>query len=63
MMDGFILPELRDIDYLFCGHTHRILIVLVDNVRVVNPGSVSLPKAGSNSYFVMDNDKITFYEL
>ena len=57
------LPPLRDIDYLFCGHTHRKLNVLVDNVRVVNPGSVSLPKDGSNSYFVMDNDKITFYEL
>lgn len=57
------LPPLRDIDYLFCGHTHRKINVLVDNVRVVNPGSVSLPKDGSNSYFVMDNDKITFYEL
>ena len=57
------LPPLRDIDYLFCGHTHRKLDVLVDNVRVVNPGSVSLPKDGTNSYFVMDDDKITFYEL
>ncbi len=57
------LPPLRDIDYLFCGHTHRKLDTIVDNVRVVNPGSVSLPKDGSNSYFVMDNDNITFYEL
>ncbi len=57
------LPPLRDIDYLFCGHTHRKLDVIVDNVRVVNPGSISLPKDGSNSYFVMDDDKITFYEL
>ena len=57
------LPPLRDIDYLFCGHTHRKLDIVVDNVRVVNPGSVSLPKDGTNSYFVMDDDKITFYEL
>ena len=57
------LPPLRDIDYLFCGHTHRKLNIIVDGVNVVNPGSVSLPKDGTNSYFVMDNDKITFYEL
>lgn len=57
------LPPLRDIDYLFCGHTHRKLNVIVDGVNVVNPGSVSLPKDGTNSYFVMDNDRITFYEL
>ena len=57
------VPPLRDIDYLFCGHTHRKLNVIVDGVNVINPGSVSLPKDGSNSYFVMDNDKITFYEL
>ena len=57
------LPPLRDIDYLFCGHTHRKLNVIVDGVNVLNPGSISLPKDGSNSYFVMDNDKITFYEL
>ena len=57
------LPPLRDIDYLFCGHTHRKLLTEVDGVTVVNPGSVSLPKDGTNSYFVMDDDKITFYEL
>ena len=57
------LPPLRDIDYLFCGHTHRKLDIVVENVRVVNPGSISLPKDGTNSYFVMDDDKIIFYEL
>jgi hypothetical protein len=57
------LPPLRDIDYLFCGHTHRKLDINVSGIRVVNPGSISLPKDGTNSYFVMDDDKITFYEL
>ena len=57
------IPPLRDIDYLFLGHTHRKLDVMVDGIRVLNPGSISLPKDGSNSYFVMDDDKITFYEL
>ncbi|MBP5444968.1 MAG: phosphodiesterase [Acholeplasmatales bacterium] len=57
------LPPLRDIDYLFCGHTHRKLLKEVDGVTVVNPGSISLPKDGTNSYFVMDDDKILFYEL
>lgn len=57
------LPPLRDIDYLFCGHTHRKLLKEVDGVTVVNPGSVSLPKDGTNSYFVMADDKILFYEL
>ena len=57
------IPPLRDIDYLFFGHTHRKMLREVDGITFANPGSISLPKDGTNSYFVMDDDKITFYEL
>ena len=57
------LPPLRDINYLFYGHTHRKLLAQDAGITVANPGSISLPKDGSNSYFVYDNGKITFYEL
>ncbi len=57
------IPPLRDIDYLFFGHTHRKMLREVDGIIFANPGSISLPKDGTNSYFVMDDDKITFYEL
>ena len=57
------LPPLRDINYLFCGHTHRKMLLEVDGITIANPGSVSLHKDESNSYLVYDNGKITFYEL
>ena len=57
------MPPLRDIDYLFFGHTHRKLLKEIDGITYANPGSVSLPKDGTNSYLVYDNGKITFYEL
>ena len=57
------IPPLRDINYLFFGHTHRKMLREVDGITFANPGSVSLPKDGTNSYFIYDDGKITFYEL
>lgn len=57
------LPPLMNIDYLFYGHTHRKLLENYDGVICMNPGSVTLPKDGTHSYAVMNDDKITFYEL
>jgi len=57
------LPPLRDINYLFFGHTHRKLLKEIDGITYANPGSVSLPKDGTNSYFIYEDGKITFYEL
>ena len=57
------IPPLRDINYLFFGHTHRKMLRDVDGITFANPGSVSLPKDGTNSYFIYEDGKITFYEL
>ena len=57
------MPPLRDINYLFFGHTHRKLLKKIDGITYANPGSISLPKDGTNSYFVYEDGKITFYEL
>lgn len=57
------IPPLRDINYLFFGHTHRKMLREVDGITFANPGSVSLPKDGTNSYFIYEDGKITFYEL
>lgn len=57
------LPPLRDIDYLFFGHTHCSLLKNVDGITVLNPGSISFPKDGQNSYAIMENGEIKIYPL
>lgn len=56
-------PPLTDIDYLFSGHTHIKMLETINNVVCMNPGSVSIPKDGSHSYAVMDNDNIELFIL
>lgn len=59
------LPPLRDGDILLNGHTHipacdEIMDMDGHSYRYLNPGSVSIPKAGSaRSYMIFENG--TFY--
>ena len=48
---------------LLYGHTHVKEIASRDGVLFVNPGSVSLPKVGSNSYAVYENGAFELREL
>lgn len=48
---------------LLYGHTHVKEIASRDGVLFVNPGSVSLPKDGSNSYAVYENGAFELREL
>ena len=48
---------------LLYGHTHVKEIASRDGVLFVNPGSVSLPKDGSNSYAVYENGTFELREL
>jgi uncharacterized protein len=45
-------------DMVFCGHTHRPLIEISDDVWVINPGSISQPRqeGGKPTYIIMDID-------
>ena len=36
-----------DIDLLLCGHTHVPRDEMIDGIRVINPGSVTRPRGGS----------------
>ena len=58
-------PPLGEKDVLLTGHTHvPAAKKLADGGYYVNPGSVSLPKAGSKkSYILYDNGVFRFFEL
>lgn len=59
------LPKsLKQGDVLFHGHTHVAGVkVAKSGVLVANPGSVSLPKDGCNSFAVIDENGIAFYDV
>ncbi len=54
------LPPLSEGDVLIHGHTHIPVAKKQEDIFIVNPGSVSLPKEGHpNTYGVLEDD--TFY--
>ena len=54
------LPALNGGVFL-SGHTHVKLDKLVDGIRCLNPGSVSIPKDGSHSCLVFENGEFRFH--
>ncbi len=59
------LPMLKDGDILLHGHTHIPTDKVVDGgTRILNPGSVSIPKEGSNhSYMIIENGKYSWFNI
>ena len=57
------VPPLARGAALLYGHTHVKEIASRDGVLFVNPGSVSLPKDGSNSYAVYENGTFELRKL
>ena len=57
------IPPLARGSALLYGHTHVKEVAQRDGVLFVNPGSVSLPKDGSNSYAVYENGNFDLREL
>lgn len=54
------LPKLKNGDILLHGHTHIPKFESVRGVYVINPGSVSIPKADSaHSYMIFENGEFT----
>ena len=49
------LPPLPEGSVFLSGHTHVKLDKVVNGIRCLNPGSVSIPKDGSNSCMVYEN--------
>lgn len=56
----FLLADIakeRNCDIVVCGHTHVPMDVVVEGVRIINPGSTRLPRMGSaNQYCVLELD-------
>lgn len=59
------LPPMANIDVLLHGHTHiPAFEKIADNKYYINPGSVSIPKGGSdNSYIIYENRKFIWKNL
>ncbi len=54
------LPPLSAGDVLAYGHTHVALDTVVDGVRCINPGSVSIPKENTgHGYILFENGEFT----
>ena len=55
------LPPLAEGTVFLSGHTHVKLDKIVDGVRCLNPGSVSIPKDGSHSCLIFENGEFRFH--
>jgi putative phosphoesterase len=53
-----------DVDYVCVGHTHQPFVLEVGKAKVVNPGSVGLPRDGNPCarYAVIDGDTVELKE-
>ncbi|MDD6919614.1 MAG: phosphodiesterase [Eubacteriales bacterium] len=58
------LPSLKKGDYLLNGHFHIPEIVEYDDYTYLNPGSISIPKGGSdNSYMIFEDGEFVIKTL
>ena len=55
------LPSLPEGSIFLSGHTHVKLDVVRNGIRCLNPGSVSIPKDGSHSYLIYENNEFSFH--
>ena len=53
------LPLLNENDILIYGHFHKPLAKKENGIYILNPSSISLPKEGTNSYGIYENDCFT----
>lgn len=54
------LPPLPEGSVFLFGHTHVKMDEVVDGIRCLNPGSVSIPKDGSHSFLIYENGNFFF---
>ena len=57
------LPKLHSGSIFLYGHTHVKFDQVIDGIRCMNPGSVSIPKDGSHSCLVYENGSFRFVTL
>ena len=54
------LPPLQPGTVFLSGHTHIKQDILIDGIRCLNPGSVSIPKDGTHSCLICENGTFRF---
>ena len=54
------LPPLKEGSVFLSGHTHVKIDEIHEGIRCLNPGSVSIPKDGSNSCLVYEKGEFSF---
>lgn len=57
------LPPLPQGSVFLSGHTHVKRDEVINGIRCLNPGSVSIPKDGSHSYLLYENGEFRFVTL
>lgn len=58
------MPNLRDGDVLIHGHTHVLRAEKKDNIYIINPGSITLPKENNpHTFGVLDEDIFRIMDL
>lgn len=57
------LPAISGGSIFLYGHTHVKFDQTIDGIRCLNPGSVSIPKDGSNSYLIYEDGDFRFGTL
>lgn len=57
------LPPLRPGTVFLSGHTHVKMDEIRGGIRCLNPGSVAIPKDGSNSCLILENGVFRFCRL
>lgn len=48
----------REVDIVMCGHTHKPVVDIGNDLTLINPGSISYPRQGNRkpSYILMEID-------
>ena len=54
-----VIALLNENDILIYGHFHKPLAKKENGIYILNPSSISLPKEGTNSYGIYENDCFT----
>ena len=54
--DLFLYAKNSGFDVILYGHTHIQNFIHLENIFVVNPGSISKPRDGEPSYCIIDTD-------
>ena len=58
------LPSLSENDVLIMGHTHIPVAKKCNNIYIINPGSITLPKESNpNSYAILEDDLFQIKDL